>query len=410
MKLTWGQLFWPMQSDARKFAPPESDLECDVLIVGAGMTGALIADALTGSGRDVVVIDKREPGCGSTGASTSLLLYELDTPLIELEKLIGWEDAREVYRMGVGAIRKLEELVSSLGDDCGFCRRESVYLCSKDGDFPNLRREFEARKRADLRVDLLGREELRTLFGFDRAGAIASHDAAEVDPYRLTQKLIERAISQGLRLFAHCELTGMRSLSKGVIARTSSGPSIRAKKIIYATGYEAASTIGGKLAEQQVTYAAVSEPVKSLEGWWKRAVIWETARPYLYLRTTADDRAMIGGLDDREHGSIGDEKHLRRKAGELKREFEQLFPDIPFVIDAAWAGVFDTTPDGMPYIGKHQKFPGAMFALGYGGNGLTFAVIAAEIIGEGCVGKRHAAGGLFGFDRGGGGRRRRDYD
>jgi glycine/D-amino acid oxidase-like deaminating enzyme len=399
MKLTWGQLFWPTQSDARVVGPPESDLECDVSVVGAGVTGALIADALARAGRDVVVIDKREPGWGSTGASTSLVLYELDTPLIELERLVGSEDAREVYRMGVGAIGKLEELVASLGDDCGFCRRESIYLCSDDSDFPELRAEFEARKRADLRVDLVGREDLRSLLGFERAGAIISHDAAEVDPYRLTQALLGRAMSRGMRLFGRCELMGTKIMDGGAVARTSSGCSIRARTVVYATGYEAAAMIGGNLSDKQVTYAAVSEHVEDLAGWWKRALIWETARPYLYLRTTSDRRAMIGGLDDREHGGVSDETHLRRKAAQLKEEFENLFPEIPFVIDAAWAGVFETTPDGMPYIGGHPNFPNSMFALGYGGNGLTFAVIAAEIIGDGCRGVSNEGERLFRFGR-----------
>jgi len=329
-----------------------------------------------------------------------LLLYELDKPLIELESLVGREDARQVYRMGVHAIGKLEQVVSSAGDDCGFCRRESVYLCSDEKDFPDLRKEFEARKRAGLRVDLLGREDLRSLFGFERAGAILSHDAAEVDPFRLTQKLLGRAAGNGARLFGHCELTEARAVDEGVVAKTSSEHSIRAEKVVYATGYEAATMIGEELVEKQVTYAAVSEPVENLEGWWKRALIWETARPYLYVRTTHDGRAMIGGLDDREHGAITNEKHLRRKAGELKREFEKLFPGIPFVVDAAWAGVFETTPDGMPYIGEHPKFPHSTFALGYGGNGMTFAVIAAEVIGEEFGGKANGAGRLFGFDRG----------
>ena len=233
-----------------------------------------------------------------------------------------------------------------------------------------------------------------------RAGAIISHDAAEVDPFRLTQSLLARALSRGMRLFGHCELTGTRLEDGGVVARTSPGCSIRARKVVYATGYEAAAMIGANLADKQVTYAAVSEPVNDLVRWWKRALIWETARPYLYLRTTPDRRAMIGGLDDREHGRISDEKNLSRKAGALKAEFEKLFPQIPFVIDAAWAGVFETTPDGMPYIGGHLKFPNCMFALGYGGNGLTFAVIAAEIIGDGCRGVRNQGKRLFRFGRG----------
>jgi glycine/D-amino acid oxidase-like deaminating enzyme len=399
MKLTWGQLFWPTQSPSPRYPPPQSDLECHVLVVGAGLTGALIADSLTRLGHDVILIDKREPGCGSTGASTSLLLYELDTPLVELTTLIGEQAASHVYRLGVDSIRQFAQLAKSLPDDFGFRLRKSLYLCSDQKELPDLTREYHARRRAGLRVDLLGRDDLRSRFAFDRPGAIVSHDAAELDPFRLTQQLLKRATPQGLRVFGHCELKDTIPGDTRVVAKTSAGPTITAARIIYATGYEAAAMIGEQLAQTQVTYAAVSEPVDAFPDWWERALLWETARPYLYLRTTPDNRAMIGGLDDHRHNSVTDKAHLARKSARLKSEFEKLFPRTPFTPHAAWAGIFETTPDGMPYIGPHPRFPRSLFALGYGGNGLTFAMTATQLLQDFCTDKPNPHSTLFAFSR-----------
>ena len=64
---------------------------CDALVVGAGITGSLLAERLTRQGLDVVIIDREHPGRGSTAASTSMLLWEIDLPLVKLTELYGFE-------------------------------------------------------------------------------------------------------------------------------------------------------------------------------------------------------------------------------------------------------------------------------------------------------------------------------
>ena len=56
-------------------------MKCDALIVGGGITGSLMAERLTRQGLDVIVIDRELPGKGSTAASTSMLLWEIDRSL-----------------------------------------------------------------------------------------------------------------------------------------------------------------------------------------------------------------------------------------------------------------------------------------------------------------------------------------
>lgn len=400
MKLTWGQPYWAGESGATpKSALLERDARCDVLIVGAGATGALIADALTRQGMDVVAVDKRAPGCGSTGASTSLLLYELDTPLHRLAGLVGLESARRAYRLGVEAIQRFEALVAELGTDCGFARRKSVYLCSREKDLAELKQECDARRRAGLAVEYLGARDLRSMFAFHKPGAILSHDAAELDPLRLTRALLAACVTRGMRLYTQCEVTSVRPDDARIHARAAHGPTITASHIVYATGYEAAPHLDNRLAQPQITYAAVSKPTTDFPDWWQRALIWETARPYLYLRTTPDNRAMIGGLDDPGLAHLNDIARLKQKAATLAEKFADLFPHPTFDCDAAWAGVFETTPDGLPFIAPHPHAPHTLFALGYGGNGLTFAIIAADIIRDLCLGKPNPDANLFRFGR-----------
>src|SRR5688572_4001253 len=76
----------------------DADLRCDVLVVGAGITGSVVAEHLTRLGRDVVVIDRERPGHGSTAASTAMLFWEIDRTLEELTGRFGFEKAASIYR------------------------------------------------------------------------------------------------------------------------------------------------------------------------------------------------------------------------------------------------------------------------------------------------------------------------
>ncbi|WP_350340223.1 FAD-binding oxidoreductase [Paraflavitalea speifideaquila] len=90
---------------------------------------------------------------------------------------------------------------------------------------------------------------------------------------------------------------------------------------------------------------------------------------------------------------------MPRKTKQLETSFARLFPQIPFRTDFAWAGTFASTRDGLPYIGHIPERPHTWFALGFGGNGITFSLIAAQIISDLLSGKNNTNSKLFGFNR-----------
>ena len=91
------------------------DIKTDVLIMGAGITGAAIADALALAGMEVAVVDKRGLARGSTMASTALVQYEIDTPLITLTRKIGKEKAVRAWRRSRLAVEALAARLQELG-------------------------------------------------------------------------------------------------------------------------------------------------------------------------------------------------------------------------------------------------------------------------------------------------------
>jgi glycine/D-amino acid oxidase-like deaminating enzyme len=90
---------------------------------------------------------------------------------------------------------------------------------------------------------------------------------------------------------------------------------------------------------------------------------------------------------------------MRRKTERLRTLFARWFPGLPFEIAFRWAGVFTTTADGLPYIGETAAHPRAWLTLGYGGNGITFSVVAATLVRDAWVGRANRDAALFRFDR-----------
>ncbi len=109
----------------------EQDRRCDVLVVGAGITGALVAERLVREGRDVCIVDRERPGLGSAAASTAMLLWEIDRPLASLTDLYGFERAARAYRLSLQAVRGLQSLVErSARSPAGCARATPLYLAA----------------------------------------------------------------------------------------------------------------------------------------------------------------------------------------------------------------------------------------------------------------------------------------
>lgn len=400
MDLTSGAPYWPLKNGLLGVYPSlRQDQSCEVAIIGGGVTGALMAYYLTEAGLETILLDKRDIGFGSTCASTALLLYELDTDLADLVEIIGQDNAFRAYLLCRDAITKIETLTREIGDDCGYAARKSFYLASRNRDVEKLEEEFSLRREAGFRVEYFDRRAIKGFSSLPHPAAILSHEAAQIDAFRFTHKLLEHSVRHGLKVYDRTRVETYEPGGDAITLQTDRGATVRAGKVVFATGYEAQEQLRQKVVELHSTYVALTEPLPGFEGWPDRALLWETSRPYLYLRSTSDGRAMIGGEDIPFKNELARDKLLPKKSQVLMQRFNELFPQINARLDYAWAGTFGATKDGLAYIGPTDEFPGAFFALGFGGNGITFSVIAAQIIRDAICGKENSNAHLFHFNR-----------
>jgi glycine/D-amino acid oxidase-like deaminating enzyme len=400
MDLKSGTPLWPIQDGLIATYPSlKQHVSCDVAIIGGGISGALAAYHMAQAGVDTVVLEKRDIGYGSTSASTALLQYEIDTHLYELIEMLGERDAVRSYQVCLEAIGKTERLIAGLDDDCGFERKTSLYIASRKRDIAPLKREYETRRKYGFRLDWLDQADIEACFSFSAPAALLSYDAAQLDAYRLTHRLFQQAMRLGARVYDRSEVTRHEQGDGGVVLTTDRDCRVTARKVVFATGYESQNYLRRKAGTLKNSYALASEPLDHFEGWHDQCLIWETARPYFYLRTTPDGRAIIGGEDDSFHSPLKRDHSVERKSRKLAERFRAMFPAIDLEVAYAWGGTFGETKDGLAYIGATEEFPNAYFVLGYGGNGVTYSAVAAEIVRDLYLGKPNPDAALFSFER-----------
>ena len=400
MDLHTGTPFWKTQNDVPfSFPELERDEVCEVAILGGGITGALVAHTLSKNDKKILVLEGRKIGQGSTIASTALLSHATDKHLRALAAQIGLPEAVRVYRSGLEAVDKIESITRELGTSCGFERKSSLYFASTDQDAIELREECKVRVDAGLPASFWDEEQVRSNCAVSAPAAIWSAGDAQIDAYAITLATLKRLIQQEVGVFENACATSIQRSGTKFIIETNSGRTIRADHLVLATGYESQKYLPAPQAELISTFVIASKPLPHIPGWPQDCLIWETARPYIYMRRTADGHILVGGEDERGAVTHDDPELVRKKSRALRDRFQKIFPNVSLEPYCEWGGTFVDSPDGLPYIGMHKDFSGAWFALGYGGNGITFAVIAAEIIAAGLCGTPSPDAFLYRFDR-----------
>lgn len=381
VNLKSGSLYWlTTLPDPPRYPKLDRDLSCDVLIVGAGESGSNCAYQIAGKGLDVVVVEGRRVGMGSSSANTGMVQYANDKTLTSCIHSFG-EAGLRFYELCLHAVQHLLQLAQELRIDPQVYARPSLYFATDETDLPGLMAEYEALAAHGFPASYWDAEAIRRHFPFTKPGAIWSVGDADVNPFRLSHALIDEASRRGAQIYEETEIVGRKHLDGEVHLWTKEGHRIVAKQVIFAAGYEAQSFKRERNALILSTYAIATNRIDSLVGWAERALIWETARPYLYMRTSADGRIIAGGLDEPTTLPAERDGMLKHKSELLLLEVQKLFPQIGELrAEYGWSAAFGDMHDGIPMIGRYPEFPHTLFVLGYGGNGTVYSVMLSEVI------------------------------
>ena len=374
--------------------PLTAAISVDVAIVGAGISGAFMAHELS-KDHSVAVLDRRAPLMGSTLASTALLQWEIDLPLTALAKKIGEANAKRAYLKSRQAVDALKRIVAEERIVCGLKDKSSLYLAGDAYGHRALQAEAEARAEIGLDSRYLDPAALRERFGVDRTGAILSSGSASGDPARLAAGLLRHAQARGAKVWSPVEVLQAVSDPDGVTLLTDADHAVRAKSVVFCCGYEFPKGVPTPGAEVISTWALASKPRQRCPAWLRDMLVWEASDPYLYMRMGGDGRLIVGGEDEASPVAHQDKAKLKQKREIIAAKLERLLPDIAFEIDYGWAGAFGESATGLPSIGPIEGMDHTWAVMGFGGNGITYSVIASQIVAAEVRGKKDPDADLY---------------
>ena len=350
--------------------PLTTDLDVDVAIIGAGITGLTAALRLTDAGKHVVVLEGRTVASGCTGGTSAHLTEAVDSRYVDIAKHFGKKGARLVAESSRAALEHIADLAGTLDIACDL-QRVPGYLYTEDrGERDELAAERDAAAEAGLAVTL----DVEPGLPFPVAGSLRFSDQMRFQPYSYVRGLERALLSRGALLH---ENTRVVKLVEGdpIVLTTDGGRTVRARAVFCATHMPLNYFLVHLKLTHEQSYVTAYESSHALED----ALFWDTASPYHYTRTaTVDGKRwlVIGGEDH----STGEEKHadgsFDRLGAYARDRFSVGEPEY------RWSAQLVSSSDGLPYIGRNAASKHVYVATGFGGNGLTFGTVSALLVSD----------------------------
>lgn len=326
----------------------------DIIVVGAGMAGLLIAYYLKEHGKNVLVLEADVIASGQTERTTAKITSQHALKYSKLIRQLGTEKARMYAQANEGAIREYERLIQSKGIECQFERR-NAYLYTLQDD-----KQIEEEAKAALSLGIDASVTTETELPFSVEAAVCFQNQAQFQPLEFI-----RHIASELEIAEHTQVTAV----KGNQVLTNRG-AFSADRIVVATHYPLRNVPGFYFLRQhqERSYVLALSGCKKLEGMY-----YGIDQGGLSLRQ-AGDVLLLGGSAHRtgQNESGG-------ACNALVAAAKQYFPEGKEV--TRWSAQDCMPHDGIPFIGKYSIFtPNLYVATGFQKWGMTTSMVAAMIL------------------------------
>jgi glycine/D-amino acid oxidase-like deaminating enzyme/nitrite reductase/ring-hydroxylating ferredoxin subunit len=356
----------------------KGSLQCDTVVVGAGIAGLSTAYELAAAGRKVVVADRGSVAGGMTSRTTAHLAPICDDGMSRLISLRGEEVAKLFQQSQEAAVARIEENVGSLGIDCDFHRLDGFLFPGPGMSVEDARqeceREYEAAQMAGAAVERATGVPFR---GFEDAPALRYPNQATFHPLKYLRGLAAAIIAQDGFIFADTAVTNVEEGDGGVRLTTDNGHAIEAATAVFATNTPVNNRVAlhSKMAPYRTYAMAFALPRGALPD----ALYWDMADPYHYVRLHPGSEGgayLIAGGEDHKSGE-SDDGHIRFRA--LEAWIRSLVPDLGEVVNR-WSGQVMETIDYCGFIGLNPGSENVFVATGDSGQGMTHGALSGILL------------------------------
>lgn len=336
---------------------PRLDGRAEVEIVGGGVTGLSCALTLALADVHVRLHEARELASGASGRNGGFALRGGSMAYPDAIEQLGRERARVLWALTERGLDRMEALA---GD--AFRRTGSLRVAADDAELVEIERELEELTRdgfAAERVDALP----DALAGF--AGAFRHVGDGALQPARWVRRLGMLAAEAGAELVEHSRVGSLAELEAPVVVLATDG---------YTGGLlPALDAVVGPVRNQVV----VTEPLAAL----RFGCPHYARHGFDYWQQLPDRRLVVGGRRDvdPERELTADESLTPAIQASLEELATRLAGE-PVEITHRWAGIFGSSPDGLPLAGQAPGEEGVWVAAGYAGHGNVLGLVCGELV------------------------------
>lgn len=372
---------WMPDADLPRYPALARDAQCDVCIVGAGISGLTTAYLLGKAGRHVVVLDGGAVGGGETGRTTAHIATSNDDYYHEVERVHGEHAARLAAESFVSAVNRVEYIVREEGIDCDFERLDGYWFLAP-GDSPDL---LDTELAAAHRAGLVDTERVAALpiTSFDTGPGLRFPRQAQFHPLKYLAGLARAVERTGGEIFCDTHVVEVEDGAPCRV-RTRDGRTIMAADVVVATNSPVNDRV--EMHTKQAPYRTYAIAARVPRGAVPPGLYWDTADPYHYVRLQQDhveghdesggsDLLIVGG-EDHKTGQADDADDRFRRLEEWTRE---RFPTVE-AVEYRWSGQVMEPVDHLAFIGRNPRDEHVYIATGDSGNGMTHGTIAGILL------------------------------
>lgn len=363
------------------YRPLVGELNVDVLVVGAGITGVTLGLALAQAGRSVALIDAGEIGAGSTGGSTGNLYTTVSDGVANLIEKWDVDSMRRVVTARRWAVETIAAAAAQYRIACGFARCPLYWQATSEASAVDMQDEFIALRRCGLSPRI--EDSIRPCQGWHVGPALVLDGQAQFDPMCYLDGLAQEANNSGCRIFTHTPALSVDHDTREV--ETPSGR-VRAGEIVLAThtpsGFHPVQAGMVVKREYGLAYRNPGAP-------WSPGIFWTRGEQRLSVRPfdAMEGSYLIAVGESHQTGRHDSNlalENLETQAGLCLGELAPAY---------RWSAQNFRSPDGLPYIGRDPM--GSFIATGFAADGLVYGTLAAHIIADRLLCRDNPYGDLF---------------
>ncbi len=209
-----------------------ADLNVDVLILGAGITGSLIAHQCIEDGYTTAVIDENHVGMGNTAASVGLIDTDFDVDYKHWYNAVGAEKAVALSHFSLDAFYRLETLCNLINKEVSYTKKNLLHYAASKKRVDRLQAQSFFKLRSGQNFKWLDFNTIADIYGIQNTyGGFVCSEAATIDAYKLTHELLQYNIYKGLKVFDKTKIKRIKYSNRGVIAITNDSLIVREKNL-----------------------------------------------------------------------------------------------------------------------------------------------------------------------------------